>query len=68
MQKQFNTAIARYEVVQMAWGPEVHVHVLDGEDEEHVIIIDRPASAQVFTEAGQAYLESNSLWEEEVGV
>lgn len=68
MQKEFNTAIARFEVVYAAWGPEVHVHVLDGEDEEHVIIIDRPAAAQVFTEAGQAYLGNSELWEMAVDV
>jgi len=56
-----NIQLASHEVVGNKWGTkDVHVRILDGHDEAHAVIIDRPGAAIALIEAAQAYLEANS--------
>ena len=53
---RINTALVAHEVV----GEQVVVHVLDGYDEGHEVVIDRPASALALIAAAEAFLAANA--------
>lgn len=56
-----NVQLASHEVVGNKWGTkDVRVRILDGHDEAHAVVIDRPGAAIALMEAAQAFLEANS--------
>lgn len=61
--QSFNTAMVRFETVPTEYGIDVHIHVLDGYDTEHVIVIDRKLAAETIRDAANVWLGTNELFE-----
>lgn len=58
---QYNTAIVQHRVVEYGIGTHVVVEILDGYDDAHAIVIDRPAAARALIVAAQAYLDAQKV-------